>query len=35
MNLSTKRKKLTYIENRLVVVKMGGRQRRDELGIWD
>ena len=37
INLSTNRKekKNTYIENRLVVVKGEGKQRRDGLGIWD
>jgi len=36
MTLCTNRKKkTTYIENRLVVVKGEGKQRRDGLGIWD
>ena len=34
MNLSSNIKK-TDIENRLVVVKEEGKQRRDGLGIWD
>ena len=35
MNLSSNIKKKTDIENRLVVVKEEGKQRRDGLGIWD
>ena len=33
MNLFTKTKRLTNIENKLTVTKGGGR--RDKLGVWD